>query len=83
MSESDTSIARRNLKVVDVAALILNKMVRDVMSGRRFRAEVPKVGTGIFTTPGAVLLATGSVHLSIGLWIVGGVYSLVWYVEYY
>ncbi|KIW06544.1 uncharacterized protein PV09_02974 [Verruconis gallopava] len=68
-SESHTNVPRRNLTAFDVAALIFNKMV----------------GTGIFTTPGAVLSLTGSKQLSIGLWAVGGVYTFIClfiYLEY-
>ncbi|KAF2230726.1 hypothetical protein EV356DRAFT_579747 [Viridothelium virens] len=69
LSESDTVVPRRNLKVIDVAALILNKMI----------------GSGIFTTPGAVLIATKSKPVSLVLWVVGGIYSvlcLIIYLEY-
>ncbi|OCL12989.1 amino acid transporter [Glonium stellatum] len=68
-SESDTIVPRRNLSVMDVAALIFNKMV----------------GTGIFTTPGAVLALTKSKPISLVLWAVGGMYTLIcvfMYLEY-
>lgn len=57
---------RRKLGTLDVAALILNKMV----------------GTGIFTTPGTILSLTKSKQLSIGLWAVGGLYTLLRYFSY-
>ena len=53
---------KRELDVLDIASLIMNKMI----------------GTGIFTTPGTVLMLTKSKRLSLGLWAVGGVYSMVW-----
>lgn len=61
-SES-TNVPRRNLRVHDVAALILNKMV----------------GTGIFTTPGLVLSLTKDKPTSIVLWVVGGIHAMLWY----
>jgi hypothetical protein len=53
----------RPLNWQDVAALIINKMV----------------GTGIYTTPPAVLLMTRSKGEALGLWIVGFSYSLIAY----
>jgi amino acid transporter len=38
---------------------------------------VSQVGTGIFTTPGAVLSYTKSKPVSLGLWAVGGVFTLI------
>jgi hypothetical protein len=52
---------KRKLGALDVAALIMNKMI----------------GAGIFTTPGTVLFLTQSKRLSIVLWVLGGVYSLI------
>jgi amino acid transporter len=51
----------RTLGTLDVSALILNKMV----------------GTGIFTLPGIVLGLTRSKRISVGFWVVGGVYSML------
>jgi amino acid transporter len=51
----------RTLGTLDVSALILNKMV----------------GTGIFTVPGLVLELTGSKGVSVGFWVLGGVYSIL------
>lgn len=53
------------LGVLDVAAVIFNKMV----------------GTGIFTTPGQVLKLVGSKKGSLIMWAFGGVWSALWYVE--
>jgi hypothetical protein len=53
----------RPLNWQDVAALIINKMV----------------GTGIYTTPSAVLLLTRSKGEALGLWIIGFVYTLIAY----
>lgn len=58
-----TQLKRRDLSMVDVAALIINKMI----------------GTGIFTTPGLVLNLTGNKNVSIALWLVGGVWSFLRY----
>lgn len=63
-SES-TNVPRRNLRVHDVAALILNKVV----------------GTGIFTTPGLVLALTKDKPTSIALWVIGGVHAMLWYLH--
>ena len=63
-SES-TNVPRRNLKVHDVAALILNKVV----------------GSGIFTTPGLVLALTKDKTTSIILWVIGGIHAMLWYVH--
>ncbi|KAH8655058.1 amino acid permease-domain-containing protein [Tricladium varicosporioides] len=66
MSETDTIVPRRNLNAFDVAALILNKMV----------------GTGIFTTPGAVLFYTKSKPISLILWATGGVFTSLFILVY-
>ncbi|KAK9245247.1 amino acid permease-domain-containing protein [Lipomyces tetrasporus] len=50
----------RKLGTTSAVFLILNKMI----------------GTGIFSTPSGVFLASGSVGMSIVLWILGGVLSL-------
>ena len=60
---TESTSVPRQLKVLDVAALIFNKMV----------------GSGIFTTPGIVLSLTKSKTLALGLWAVGGVYTTLWY----
>jgi hypothetical protein len=36
-----------------------------------------QIGTGIFTTPGAVLAYTKSKPVSIGLWVLGGLYTSI------
>ncbi|KAL6707409.1 hypothetical protein ACN47E_004188 [Coniothyrium glycines] len=67
--ENKLAVPQTNLTIFDVAALILNK----------------QIGTGIFTTPGAVLLTTKSKGLSIGLWTIGGAWTLLFllvYLEY-
>lgn len=58
-----TIVERQDLGLWDVASVIFNKMV----------------GTGIFTAPGHVLKLTGSKGLSLGLWVVGGAYTALWY----
>lgn len=63
-SES-TNVPRRNLRVHDVAGLILNKVV----------------GSGIFTTPGLVLALTKHKPTSIFLWVIGGIHAMLWYVH--
>lgn len=60
---TETRPLKKRLGILDVMALIMNKMI----------------GAGFFTTPGTVLLLTQSKSLSIGLWIVGGVYSVIRY----
>ncbi|KAF2795499.1 hypothetical protein K505DRAFT_336004 [Melanomma pulvis-pyrius CBS 109.77] len=67
-SETGTKVhvPRRNLTELDVAALIFNKMI----------------GTGIFTTPGTVLLHTKSRNISIALWTVGGVWTSIFLLVY-
>ncbi|KAH8744408.1 amino acid/polyamine transporter I, partial [Hyaloscypha finlandica] len=60
---------RRDLGVIDVAALIINK----------------QIGTGIFTTPGLVLSLTGSKTTSIIMWFCGGIWAflcVIIYVEF-
>ena len=54
----------RDLSSLDVAALIINKMI----------------GTGIFTGPTQVLQYTLNKNLAIGLWAFGMVYTLLRYV---
>lgn len=61
--------APRTLTQSDVAALIINKMI----------------GTGVFTGPYTVLMSTRSKSVSMGLWAVGFVYtilSMLMYLEY-
>ncbi|CAO2656259.1 Nn.00g050620.m01.CDS01 [Neocucurbitaria sp. VM-36] len=64
--ENKASVPRTNLTILDVAALILNK----------------QIGTGIFTTPGAVLLSTRSKGLSVALWTIGGFWTLMFLLVY-
>jgi hypothetical protein len=64
-SES-TYLQRRDLGVIDVAALIINK----------------QIGTGIFTTPGLVLSLTGSKTTSIIMWFCGGIWAFLWFVAH-
>lgn len=52
---------RRDLHALDVACLIINKMV----------------GTGIFAGPFSVLQATNNKRIAIVLWIIGFVYTLL------
>ena len=59
---TESTSVPRQLKVLDVAALIFNKMV----------------GSGIFTSPGIVLSLTKSKALALSLWAVGGVYTTLW-----
>ena len=56
-----TDVPRRQLGVFRVASLMINQMV----------------GTGIFTTPAYVLLMTKSKPLTLGLFVLGGVYNLI------
>ena len=65
-NENELAGRRRKLTVLDVAALILNK----------------QIGTGIFTTPGAVLLSTQSKGLSVALWTIGGFWTLMFLLIY-
>jgi hypothetical protein len=51
----------QDLGILDVAALIINKMI----------------GTGIFTTPGIVLQATGNKNIALSMWVVGGVWTFL------
>jgi len=55
-------VASKQLKVIDIVCLILNKMI----------------GTGIFTTPGYVLSLTHGKGLSLMFWGLGGVYVALW-----
>lgn len=57
---------RGPLRTFDVFALIVNKMV----------------GTGIYTAPASVFLITGNKSLTLGLFGIGFLYSLVRYVPY-
>ena len=49
------------LTAFDIFSLVINKMI----------------GTGIYNSPGAVLLMTGSKGVTLGLWAIGFVYTLV------
>lgn len=51
----------RPLRWWDVSSLIINKMI----------------GTGIYTSPPAVLVLTGNKREALGLWVTGFVYTLV------
>lgn len=51
----------RPLRWWDVSSLIINKMI----------------GTGIYTSPPAVLILTGNKREALGLWITGFVYTVV------
>jgi hypothetical protein len=83
---SDVTVVTRSLRTWDVAALIINKMVRfqklsyHRIVTKRLNAENKQIGTGIFTTPGVVLSLTGSKSISIILWVVGGVHTFLWWV---
>lgn len=55
-------LKRQYLSAVEAASLIVNKMI----------------GTGIFTTPGAVLALTQDKRLALGLWIAGAFYAALW-----
>ncbi|KAF1925388.1 uncharacterized protein M421DRAFT_423716 [Didymella exigua CBS 183.55] len=65
-NEHELPAPSTKLTILDVAALILNK----------------QIGTGIFTTPGAVLLSTGSKGLSVALWTIGGFWTLIFLLIY-
>lgn len=65
-NEDDLPLPKARLTVFDVAALVLNK----------------QIGTGIFTTPGTVLLSTQSKGLSVGLWTLGGFWTLMFLLIY-
>ena len=58
---TEDTYLKKELGTWDVAALIMNKMI----------------GAGFFTTPGAVLSLTGSKNMSLVLWFIGGLYSLL------
>ncbi|ODV89810.1 hypothetical protein CANCADRAFT_27600 [Tortispora caseinolytica NRRL Y-17796] len=50
----------RNLGVLSASSLIFNKMI----------------GTGVFSTPSLIYASTGSLGISLILWILGGIFSL-------
>lgn len=54
---------QRDLDYWDVASFNINKIV----------------GTGIFTTPGTILLLTGSNGATLGLWVVGWAHTMLRY----
>lgn len=56
-----TNVPRRHLGYLQVTFLMINQAI----------------GNGIFTSPAYVLSLTKSKPLSIGLWALGGVYSLM------
>lgn len=51
--------SNQTLGAFDIASFNINKMI----------------GTGIFTTPGTILLLTGNKAVSLALWIVGWAYT--------
>lgn len=74
--ERNVNVPRSNLTELDVAALILNKMVNtEHQIDEHHYSRRIQVGTGIFTTPGAVLAFTKSKAMSVALWTVGGLWT--------
>lgn len=59
---SENTVIEAPMGKLDVASVIFNKMV----------------GTGIFTTPGQVLVFTGSKKGSLVLWAMGGLWTAAW-----
>jgi hypothetical protein len=59
---SEATVIEAPMGKLDVASVIFNKMV----------------GTGIFTTPGQVLVSTGSKKASLVLWALGGLWTAAW-----
>ena len=59
-----TIVPRRNLGFVQITALMLNGTI----------------GSGIFITPGYVLLLTQSKTIALVLWVLGGVYTALRYI---
>ena len=57
----NTNVPRRRMGMIQVASLAINQMV----------------GSGILRVPGSVLEMTGSKKLSIGFWIMAGVYTIL------
>ncbi|OAL51370.1 hypothetical protein IQ07DRAFT_643463 [Pyrenochaeta sp. DS3sAY3a] len=64
--ERGAIVPKANLSILDVAALVLNK----------------QIGTGIFSTPGLVLASTRSKELSIALWSIGGLWTILFLLVY-
>jgi hypothetical protein len=62
-----TYLQRRDLGMLDVTALIINK----------------QIGTGIFATPGLVLGLTGNKTTSIVMWFCGGIWAFLRYILQY
>lgn len=56
-----TNVPRRRMGLIQVVSLMINQMI----------------GSGVFTTPGIVLLLTGSKYTSLVLWALGGVYTFL------
>lgn len=56
-----TDVPKRHIGVIAVISLMINQMI----------------GTGVFETPGYVLYLTGSKQISLLLWAVGGIYTLM------
>jgi len=79
-NERKLKVPRSNLTVLDVAALIINKMVSGQLAYPNMELTNSKIGTGIFTTPGTVLASTRSKGMSVALWTVGGLWTALLYV---
>jgi hypothetical protein len=60
---TENTVLEPTMGVLDVASVIINKMV----------------GTGIFTVPGQVLVSTGDKGTSLVLWAMGGIWTAAWY----
>lgn len=58
-----TDVPKEHLGFIQVAAFMINQTI----------------GTGIFSTPGYILLLTRSKSVTVALWIAGGAYSLLRY----
>jgi hypothetical protein len=56
-----TDVPRRRMGLIQVVSLMVNQMI----------------GSGVFSTPGVVLLLTGSKSMSLVLWALGGVYTFL------
>lgn len=79
--QNATLVPSNNLTVLDVIALILNKMVNRLTYITDNQTLICfQVGTGIFTNPAAVMVLTKSKTVSMVLWFVGGLYSFIWWV---
>lgn len=56
-----TDVPRRRMGLIQVVSLMVNQMI----------------GSGVFSTPGVVLLLTGTKYTSLVLWALGGVYTFL------